>query len=134
MNSNEEIRKGKFSILVVDDEKDIRDFFRDALECKGFKITTAPTGNEAVEEVKKASYDCVFLDMVMPGLNGLETFLALKDINPEIKVVLMTAYSVEDLIKKALEKGAITCLYKPFKLKELFNILEGIIADTTFSP
>lgn len=116
----------KSSIMVVDDEETIRELLRDALEAKGFKVTTVPTGNEALEEAKKTSYACIFLDIIMPGLNGLETFLALKEIDPKINVVLMTAYSVEELVKEALEKGAITCIYKPFKLKEIFDVLEKI--------
>jgi DNA-binding NtrC family response regulator len=120
----------KPSILVVDDEETIRELLRDALEAKGFKVIAVPTGNEALEEAKKTPYTCVFLDIIMPGLNGLETFLALKKIDPKINVVLMTAYSVEELVKEALEKGAITCLYKPFKLKEIFDLLEKIIEDT----
>jgi len=109
---------------VVDDEEIIRDLFTRILKAEGVQVTTVASGEEAVDKIRKESFDVVFLDMVMPGMDGLKTFKALKRIKPEIAIVMMTGFAVEHKIKEALRLDALDYLYKPFDISEIMMVLK----------
>jgi len=111
-------------ILVVDDEKVIRDLFTRVLGAQDVQVTTVGSGEEAVDKIRKEPFDVVFLDMVMPGMDGLETFKVLKQIKPEIATVMMTGFAVEHKIKEALSLDAFDYLYKPFDVSEIMATLK----------
>ena len=103
---------------------------KDILEDNRYKVALAKTGEEAIAVVLEKSMDVVFVDMKLPVLNGLETYLALKKINPKITAIMMTAYRQEmkDLISQALHKSAYTCLYKPFNPEKVVELVKEIEA------
>ncbi len=115
------------SILVVDDEQVILDLFLRVLGTKGHKVTTAKDGYQAIEEVKKDRFDIIFLDIVMPGINGLETYRKIKELDPNVPTVMMTGYSVEELIEQAMSEGVQGCLYKPFSIVEIIKTVEKVL-------
>lgn len=123
------VREDGCLVMVVDDDSYICQTLRDVLEDKGYVVTLAEDGREAIDIARKRPQDIVFIDMKLPVLNGLETYLALKKINPKIVAVLMTAYRQEmkDLIEQALKQSAYTCLYKPFEPKEVVDIIKEIV-------
>ncbi len=102
-------------ILVVDDEKVIRDLFTRVLRAQDVQVTTVESGEEAVDKIRKEPFDVVFLDMVMPGMDGLETFKVLKQIKPEIAIVMMTGFAVEHKIKEALSLDSFDYLYNTIR-------------------
>ena len=110
-------------ILVTDDDPATRETFKDVLEAKGYKVSTAATGEEAIEQSKERPDDILFIDMKLPALNGLETYLAIKEINPRAIAVIITGYyeGMKDLIDKALEKGAYTYLTKPLDMIKFWS-------------
>lgn len=115
--------KGK--ILVVDDESVTREILADILTDEGYSASIAKDGYEAIEKVESGEhFDLFILDIKLPGINGVETLRAIKKINPQVKTILMTAYSLENLVKEGLELGAYTCLYKPLEISELLKIIE----------
>ena len=114
-------------ILVVDDEQIILDLFSRVLGSRGHKITTAKDGYQAIEEVKKGEFDIIFLDIVMPGINGLETYKKIKEINADGHTIMMTGYSVEELIEQALLEGVQDCLHKPFDIVEIMKTVEKVL-------
>lgn len=126
------IEKAKNGILiaVVDDDPNICESMKRILEKKGYSVTSCLSGEEVIALAKERIYDVFFLDMKLPVLNGLETYLEIRKINAKAVVVVMTAYrqEMEDLVKAAVSKGAYTCLYKPFDMNEAVNIIDRIAA------
>jgi len=120
-----EVRQGLL-ILVVDDDPGICITLKNILSQKGYKVGIAHTGEEAIAMVQKKAYDIVFIDMKLPTINGLETYLAIKKINPEVVAIMMTAYRQEmaDLVKEALHNHACTCLYKPLDMEEVLRLVK----------
>ena len=113
-------------ILIVDDRLEDREVLKDVLEDKGYEVTTVKDGYGAIKAVKEKHFNIIFMDVKMPGIDGVETFEEIKKVNPEVAVVMMTGYSVEDMIKKSLNKGAYTVIYKPFDPAKLIKIVEEI--------
>jgi len=124
------IEKSKNGALlaVVDDDPNIGRTMKNVLEKKGYSVTTCLTGEEAIVLAKDRPRDIFFIDMKLPVLNGLETYLKIRNVNPEAVVVMMTAYrqEMDELVKQAIEKGAYSCLYKPFDMDEAIKIVEEI--------
>jgi len=115
-------------ILVTDDDPATRETFKDVLEAKGYKVSTATTGEEAIERSKERPSDILFMDMKLSALNGLETYLAIKEINPRVIAVIITGYYEEtkDLVDKALEKGVYTFLQKPLDMDKVLGLIEEL--------
>ena len=120
---------GKTNILVVDDLRSIRLTLGGILEEKGHNVVTAENGYQAIEAVRKTHLDIIFMDIKMPGINGVQTFREVKKIDPEAVVIMMTAYSVEELVKEALEEGAYAVVYKPFDIDKIVAIIEEVLEN-----
>ena len=115
--------------MVVDDDPGTCRTLHHILERKGYTVGTAPDGETAIALAQAHPYDVILIDMKLPALNGLETYLAIREINPGAVAILMTAYRQEmaDLVEAALENSAYACLYKPLDLGELLELLERIV-------
>jgi two-component system response regulator HydG len=120
----------KTNVLVVDDLKSIRLTLGGILEDEGYNVVMAENGYQAIEAAKQTPFDLVFMDIKMPGINGVQTFREIKKINPQAMVIMMTAYSVEDLIREALEEGAYAVVYKPFDIEKIVSIIESALQKT----
>ncbi len=101
------------SILIVDDLRNMRLTLGGVLEDEQHNVVIVEDGYQAIEAVRVNNFDAVFMDIKMPGINGVETFREVKKLDSGIAVIMMTGYSVEDLIEAAIEEGAYTCLHKP---------------------
>jgi two-component system response regulator HydG len=117
----------KNNVLVVDDVKSIRLTLGGILGDEGYNVVLAEDGYQAIDAAKETPFDLVFMDIKMPGINGVQTFREIKKINPEAVVIMMTAYSVEDLIKEALEEGAYAVVYKPFDIEKIVSIIDSTL-------
>ena len=118
--------KEKMRALIVDDEQVIRSFFKRLLSLMEFDVVEAQDGFKAVEIIKNESVDIAFIDVRMPGMNGLETFRKLKEIKPGIVAVMMTGYAVDDLLDEAMKEGAKGIVRKPFDINEIKNLIECV--------
>ena len=116
-------------ILVIDDDLEFCHTMKDILEDKGHRVFIAGDGEEALDLACKTSYDILLIDMKLPTINGLETYLAIRQFNPKAAAIMMTAYREEtrDLVQEALDKNAIVCLYKPFAPEDMLNLIEGTV-------
>lgn len=115
----------KASIMVVDDNVSLCRTMSLILSRKGYDVTIASDGSEAIEKAKKKGhFDVVFMDIKMPLMDGVETYKRIKKVIPEASVVMMTAYSVEDLIQEALQEGAYGIIYKPVDIESAITIIE----------
>lgn len=111
-------------ILVVDDDKALAESLSDILEELGNNCEVAVTGEEAVKRADEVTFDYVLMDIMLPRMNGVEAFREVKKMSPETKVILMTGYSVEDLIQKAFTSGVEGVLFKPFDIDSLLDLIQ----------
>jgi len=116
----------KKNILVVNDERGIRQMLGDILKDRGYNIFMAEDGYKAIEKVKEISSAIVFLDIRMPGINGVETLKEIKKISPETRVIMITAYADKNLEKEAIKQGADIVIHKPFDIKKVIAIVEKL--------
>jgi len=119
----------KTNILVVDDLRSMRLTLGGILEDEGHNVVTAENGYQAIEAAKEIHFDVIFMDIKMPGINGVQTFREIKKVDPKAAVIMMTAYSVEDLVKEALEEGAYAIVYKPFDINRIIAIIEELLHE-----
>ena len=116
----------KMKVLVVDDEKSVREFFREFLKKKNAEVEFVSSGKGAVEEAGKNHYDLIFMDIVLPEIHGVQAYEKLKELGKKIPVIMMTGYSVEELIKRAYKDGIKSVLKKPFALQEVETVFDEV--------
>ena len=123
------IIKGREAILLIDDEPSVIDVCQDILISLGYKIFAAGSGHDAIDIYKlhKDEIDLVILDMIMPGLNGGETFNQLKSINPQAKVILSTGYSGSEQAQAILERGCSGLIQKPFRIEDISQKIREVL-------
>lgn len=125
----ESIIKGAGKILLVDDEDLILEVGRSMIEKLEYTVLTAGSGREAIQ-VYQENYeeiDMVILDMVMPGMNGGDVFERLKKINPDVRVLLSSGYSINGQAIRILEKGCEGFIQKPFDLQTLSRKINEVL-------
>jgi len=129
------------NVFIVDDDRDFAESLSMLLTLEGHRVTLAFSGEEAVACFQKKAFDFTFMDVRLPGMNGVESFLEIRKIRPRAKVVMMTAYSMEQLLEQAVEAGAVGILHKPVPTNEIIAAIEdampaGIVLladdDTSF--
>ena len=125
VNMIESAKRGECLAMVVDNDPNTWQTLKDILEAEGYAVILVGDGEDAINIAKERLPDIIFIDMNLPVLNGLQTYLAIRELNPKIVAVMMSAYGQErkDLIEQALKEGAYTCLYKPFDPKEAADIV-----------
>lgn len=115
-----------YKILIVDDNKDFADVFCDILKAHNFKAESCYGGTRAIELVKENVFDILFVDIRMPEMDGVETLKKIKKIRPETKVIMMTGYSVDELVHRAIEEKASEIIYKPFEIEKVLGLIRDI--------
>lgn len=123
--------KGAKRVLVVDDEPMICELYQKALDKKKFFVDTATSGAEAVQSANQTQYDFVFLDLKMPGMNGVETFKELRKTQPKAVVAFVTAYPDSELLNEAMRLGPLTVILKPIDLSEIQKAVESLVLMTS---
>jgi PAS domain S-box-containing protein len=120
---------GKETILFVDDEEMIVSVGKDMLESMGYKVITANSGKEALQiyENNKANIDLVIFDLIMPDMGGEVTFKKLQEINPAVKTVVSSGYSIGDQATKLLQQGCRGFIQKPYSINELSARIREIL-------
>ena len=113
-------------ILLVDDEQAIIDSLCGSLEDEGYSLLTAPDGSQAMRIIKSQAVDIVFLDIWLPGMDGMETLKCIKDFDSAIEVVMMTGHGTVNTAVQAVKHGAFDFLEKPFSLDVVLNTLRRI--------
>ncbi len=127
--------EGGLSILIVDDDPGMRETLSDILEDKGLVVATAESGETAIQRMRETSYDLVLIDIMMPGMNGVETLRQIKTVNPKAATVVMTGHSqLEGLVSEALWAGVDGVLYKPFDIDAVIEMIETKSRDVDALP
>ncbi len=119
----------KKTILVVDDEPANMEVTKEILEILSYNVKTACNGSEAVAiyQEQREEIELIILDMIMPGMGGGETFDRLKQINPDVRVLLSSGYSLEGQAKDILNRGCLGFIQKPYKIEELAGKIQNIL-------
>jgi CheY-like chemotaxis protein len=124
-----EILSGKEKVLLVDDEETIAEIMEKALTLAGYRVLLARGGEEAIEVYKRNQndIDLVVLDMTMPGMNGGKVFNRLREINPGVKVILSSGYSIDGEASQIMARGCNGFIQKPFGIKELSQKIREVL-------
>jgi len=127
----EAILKGRETVLFVDDEQTIIEVMQDILEALGYRVLTANSGEEAVEiyDSMQEEIDLVILDVIMPGMGGMETFEAIKARNPDVKVILSSGYSVNHIAKEIMDRGCRAFIQKPFNIETISKKVRDVLQE-----
>jgi len=119
--------KSKWSVLIVDDEKIMRESLAAWLAEDGYATQEASSGEEAVALARKHEYAVYFIDLKMPGMDGIETMMAIREFRPDAMLLIVTAYATVDTAVRALKEGAIDYLVKPVNPNEISMVMERLI-------
>lgn len=111
-------------ILVVDDNWQFSENLYDILHEKGYDVDVTYSASQAVETIKKTEFDVVLMDIKMPLMDGVEVISVIKDACPSTAVIIMSAYSVEELVDRGLKEGAAAFLRKPLDIGKLIEQIE----------
>ena len=123
--------KGDETILLVDDEDIIIDVGTELLMQMGYKVLVAKSGKASIKlyEANKDKIDMVILDMIMPEMDGGETYDKMRKINPDIKVLLSSGYSIDGQATEILERGCSGFIQKPFNIRRLSQKIREIMSN-----
>lgn len=116
-------------ILIVDDEKGIRDLFVDVLKRAGHTVVTAHDGLAGIEMASMGDVDIAFLDIKMPGINGVETLRHVREKSPHTKVVMITGYARDELVNEAIKMDVFACLAKPFSVRDVVDVVKLLSSE-----
>lgn len=118
-------------LLIVDDEKDVRDFAANFFRKRKIECTTASHGEEALEKLAKEKADLVLLDISMPGIDGIETLKRIKAYDPGINVIMVTGTKPEQVGANdtCRELGALDYIHKPLEMDELERVVLTVLSD-----
>ena len=121
MKGGEQVIEGSETILLVDDEETVLDLGAQMLEQLGYTVIEAKGGAEAIEiyQTRRDDIDLVMLDMIMPEISGGEVCVAMKEINPHVRVLLSSGYSIEGQASAILKRGCDGFIQKPFSVERL---------------
>jgi CheY-like chemotaxis protein len=112
-----------FCVLIVDDNRELVETFKDIFEFKDFEVRTAYSGAEAVALVKQHDFDAVVLDLVMPGMSGVETIQALNWLGSTAQVIVVTGYAESEQAEAARQQGVLRVFPKPLVVEDVVSLL-----------
>jgi two-component system cell cycle sensor histidine kinase/response regulator CckA len=127
------------TILIVDDQEMVRTLVADLLTDLDYEVITASDGHDAIDlysrmkEEAQANdqpehpVDLVILDMILPKIDGVETFDRLRELNPDVRVILSSGYDVDDRVKELLGRGALGFIQKPYHIEALLNMVRKVL-------
>ena len=116
-------------ILIIDDEPVIRELLHDVLSCRGFLVNTAEDAKSGLITATSTPHDVIFIDIRMPGMNGLEVCRQLRHICPESRIIMMTGYGLEEMIQEALTLGAFASVKKPFDIEDIYDLVDRALGS-----
>jgi len=119
-------------LLIIDDDDQLRKSFEKLLKEEGYSVSVASSGERGLEAVRSSCPDAVILDIKLPGMNGIETFKAIQEIEPKLPVIIMTAYGSTETAIEAIKLGAFDYILKPFDVPEMLKLVEEAVEASRF--
>lgn len=117
------------TILIIDDDKNLLKSFEKMLMGEGYEVMTATSGEEGLSAVRESVPDLVISDLRLPGINGIEAFVAIREIEPGIPAIIMTAYSTPASAAEAIALGAFGYVLKPFDIQEMLDLIKSALGE-----
>ena len=114
-------------VLIVDDNIGLLTTMSLILRHVGYSVMTAKNGHEAIECVKRNNLQIIFMDIKMPGKNGVDVYKELKRIIPKVPVVMMTGYSRDDMVQEGIEAGVHKIIFKPLDMDFVINLIKEVV-------
>ena len=111
-------------VLLVDDEEDFVEALARRLESRGLQVATADNGQVALSKAQHQTFDAVVLDLAMPTMDGIETLKRLREMNPDLQIILLTGHATVQKGVEAMKLGAVDLLEKPAEFKEILAKIE----------
>src|SRR5581483_10906589 len=125
---NESAMPSQGSVLVIDDEAEVRESLQTLLELEGYDVDTAANGTEGISRLEERPFDLVLLDLALPDRNGIELLPEIRSLDPQISVIMITAYgTVEDAVR-AMQSGAANFLQKPWDNEKLLADVRAAVS------
>ena len=115
------------SVLIVDDEKNILLTLSQSLEALQLETDTATNGEEALAKLKEKEFGLILLDLRMPGMDGMEVLRQVREIRPDIRIIMITAYGTIELAVEAMKLGAVDFIQKPFFPEEIRELVTRVM-------
>ncbi len=119
-------------LLIVEDDPQMRRILSDMLSEEGYKVSSVGSGKEAIEKVKGNGFDVVVADIVMPGMDGMGVLKEVKKLEPQIHVIMITAFATIENAVEAMKNGASDYIAKPFKIAEVEVAIKRVLEETKF--
>lgn len=116
----------KTRVMIVDDDENLCRTLSLILNRKGYEVTVAHSGHEAIGHIREKTFDMIFMDIKMPGMDGVEALEQIRKIRTDAAVTMMTAYAVDGMVEKALGIGAQGVLYKPVDANKVMSTIEDV--------
>ena len=113
-------------ILVVDDNRELADGLADILAMENHEVTVAYRGEDALTRYREREFDLTFMDVKLPGIDGLEAFGEIRKLHPDAQVIIMTGYRIDQLLNRAIADGALKVLRKPFDIEEVLAAIREV--------
>ncbi len=111
----------KADVLLVDDEEKFASALSQRLQVRGLKVDTASSGEEALKRIKSQKFDAIILDLVMPGIGGIETLKRIREENPELQIIMLSGHGTVEKSVEAIKAGAVDFLEKPVDMNKLID-------------
>lgn len=124
-------KTGKIKILVIDDEPLIGMLMNDIFKNEPYILKTCYSGEEGLASMESVKYDVIFLDLMMPVMNGAKTFELIRQRDKKVPVVIITGYPDSELMQQAMQFGPFTVIKKPFDVSEVKELVHNIVASRT---
>jgi len=119
-------------ILIADDDNELRANLSEILTGAGYQTTEASSGKEAIEKISAEDFDIMLLDLMMPGMSGIEALSEIRRISPKIRVIMITAFATVENAVTAIKNGASDYIAKPFRINELLAVIKRAIEEARF--
>jgi DNA-binding NtrC family response regulator len=116
----------KLSVLVVDDDQDIREYLQDFLQAEGFDVTTLADPSQAVERIRDEVFHLVVLDLMMPKVSGLDLLAQIRSVDDDIAVIILTGYPSLDTATQSIQHDVSAYIHKPFTPSEFRDVIARI--------
>jgi len=115
---------GQPTVLVVDDDPGLQDLFRTFLKKIGFSRVVVGTAKEAIKSLRKQKFDLMFLDLQLPDAPGDQVYITAKQIDPDLKVIVITGYPDSEILDRILQVSPVTVLKKPLRVEKLYQTVK----------
>ena len=122
-------------MLIADDDRDNANSMGELLEFEGHQAQVVYSGSHAIHRYLSEDYDMCFMNVMMPGMNGTESFIEIRKLKPRAKAFMMSGFTMEDLLKQAVTKGSVTVLQQPPEVEALLGLVTGLrVNDLVVMP